>query len=542
MTRLSHAKNQSDYGVLAQFPWYGMAALAVVTLSASVYIRWRVFAIPRAFWLDEAFIASVVSSKSSLADFLSLTFSTSIGRPIGYLMLNRAVIDALGNDELILRGLSVASACLSMIALAFLLWKVFRSLPIVLIGTLLWGFTNELVIYAAHFKPYLFEAFLNVVLLALTIHAFEMRTRGAWVGTLSFAIIVAWFSVWSLLVIPIPFIAAAWEMANGRPILRRSTFVALCTLQAISLAYLFFRYYLPGLGEFNGLFERDYGSYFTGPPGDYPLWLYRKLSAMIGAFIVPDTVSHGLLRRYGEAVATGAVRLFFAVGLLGAVYAISARRLAWVLIALLPIALIVLLNAFHSWPLGRDRWNIPAALHLLLLFLMGVHAIARFTTQSVAVVAALCAWLIFFPVKSAYYADTYWVPDRLLTQNVPQALSDASAIAMQRIGDSARPIAIVLSHGARAGFDYYTTYHADASRNSVLRRPPFKFMELLSADSQAVQVSMKEAAAHSLALVVVSHYSEEELTAVATNLNALCQSVERRVYVGTQLFACHGRR
>ncbi len=172
------------------------AALPTVLVAACVLagfaLRTYCYARDQSLWIDEAMLALNVVYRTTPELFEPLDLNQ--GAPVGYLLLSKLAVKALGGGELALRLVSFAAA---IAGLALFIPLAYRALPrpAARVAVGLFALSPYLVGYAAEFKQYELDAAIAVALTTLGLPVCRDQA-GPWrlVGFAAAGVVAVWFS------------------------------------------------------------------------------------------------------------------------------------------------------------------------------------------------------------------------------------------------------------------------------------------------------------------------------------------------------------
>ena len=172
---------------------------ALVMVVIGVILRLIQYSLNRSLWLDECFVALTVVNKPFLAllnpiDYFQVT-------PVGFLIIEKAFVVLLGNNEYILRLYPLVSGIVSL----FLIYYVARHCigehgALIAVG--LFSLSGFLIYYSSEVKQYSSDVTFALLLLAVTMHVRSSKFSGlsvAFFGVIG--AISVWFSLTSVFVL-----------------------------------------------------------------------------------------------------------------------------------------------------------------------------------------------------------------------------------------------------------------------------------------------------------------------------------------------------
>lgn len=174
-------------------PWLGRAAWGIIILGWA--LRLRSYAAGRSLRRDEADLARNLVERSFRGLLEPLDYAQ--GAPIGFLMLEKGVITALGHNELAFRLVPLLAG-LASLPLFFGVARRLVGPRAVLVGLALVAFTEPMVYYASELKQYSCDVLVGLVILAAASaasargHAASVIGRPFWLALVG--AVAVWFS------------------------------------------------------------------------------------------------------------------------------------------------------------------------------------------------------------------------------------------------------------------------------------------------------------------------------------------------------------
>lgn len=174
--------------------------LPVIIIGVAAVLRFIQFAANRSLWLDESMLALNILTKSFTGLFQPLDYFQVA--PIGFLVLEKALVGLLGNNEFVLRLFPFVCGISSL----FLFWYV-ANYSIrkngVIWALCLFGFSKYLIYYSGELKQYASDVVITLILYCVTIYIRQkegFKTRYVFVYGVVGAIAI-WFSLPSAFVL-----------------------------------------------------------------------------------------------------------------------------------------------------------------------------------------------------------------------------------------------------------------------------------------------------------------------------------------------------
>lgn len=362
--------------------------LAPIILTTAVLIRIYVYLRTPSFWVDEILLAMNVITHPLLALAHKLDFEQFA--PLGFLWIERLIVDCAGASERSLRLLPLIAGCLSVIAV----WDMsrrFLNRYSAWIAAALIGFSPFAIRYSNEAKQYGVDLFVAAMLLWLRSYWGDMPRK-----PIVQAVMIAIGSVACLLSMPAIFVLAGLWVSYAAVALRAEN-------RRPALIFV-------GLSGFiwSATFAVIYAT-FLAPNSDAYLrkyWLPLDLSVHLRGVKLGSLITHGFLdpclsinsRIPMPLFATGCISL-----ILGG-YVIRKLRGAQVaLLFVTPLALCLAAALIGKWYLTPRLMMFTAPLSVVLIaasISWITNLMGRFSAQA-QVIAAVA--IIAFPLKGARY-------------------------------------------------------------------------------------------------------------------------------------------
>jgi hypothetical protein len=459
------------------------AAETLVWLSITVGIVLRVarFDHFRSLWLDEIYLAGSIVHRS-LHDLLFKPLDNWQAAPAGYLFLVHIAMSLFGTGE---RALRLASLIFGLISLP-LMWAVSRRV-LGAWGTAaaVWLFAvlGPLIYYCTEVKPYSADVAATLAIF-LTVMRWEEKRSVA-----RCAIAAATGAIAVLLSYPAIFVlvgAGIWILARRSQARAQiaSTFIGWAAAFIVNY-FLFVRPYV------NGEAHRHVVQYWIAQDAFMPRsfldafnWLFSSLNAIARS---PGS----MWLDYPSAALIGLI-----IGI-----AVAIRRRGWLLLALAPLPIVLIVAAVREYPFA-DRLALFFVPSYLLLIAAGAEALwTNFAGKAAAIVIV---GLIIVP--SGQRAFSYLLSPHGREESLPIYQWAASNY---RTGD-----AIYLSHYAELSFDYYADR---AAWSTDLRKAGLVHVQDQFMRPTEIVADVDQSSRHSRVWVVLIHpelgkFDEQALT------------------------------
>jgi hypothetical protein len=471
--------------------------LVVACVVAGFGLRTFCYARNQSLWIDEAFLALNVVHRTvpELAEPLDL----NQGAPLGYLLVCKYAVKALGAGELALRLPSFLAA---LAGFAVFIPLAYRALPLAAarVAVCLFALSPYLIAYSAEFKQYELDATVAIVLTAVGLPVWRNQAGPRWlVGFAAAGAVAVWVSHPAAFVLGGVGLAALADAAvrRDRAALLARLGVVASWLVSFGLCYVLF---LRKLGTNEFLLEYWAGKFMPFPPtspGDLA-WVvdhFLKLFEKPGGLTSAEFATGGLA----------------AVGFLLAAL-VLARRDWRLLVALAgPLLLALAASAVHKYPFA-GRLLLYAVPAMLLMVAYGAALIAE-RLDDVARWGAVVTLAVLFvsPV-----AECRW-----LLKVQPHAEDAREAIAYVHTnwkpGDK-----LYVYYGAVPAFAYYQPRYPLPADAVILGS------ENRDEDQRKFQVEIAPLDEKPRVWVILAHRQTQEETAIQAYLDAMGRREEQR--------------
>ena len=362
-----------------------VAALVIAICLVGWFLRAHMYGLDRSLWFDEAELARNLVNRS-FTDLLK-PLDSNQGAPIGFLILQKAVISSLGSRDYILRLVPLLAG-LASVPLMYLVSRQYGGLSLDCVALGLFALSPRLVYYSAELKQYSTDVLVTLVLLFIVPKCLEEKARpSALVALGSAGAVTIWLSHPSLFVLAGIALTLALVFAVRRDSHRFWGLIGIGAAWLTSLGLL----YLISLRHLAA--NSDLASYWSGSFAPIPSWsnLNWYYDAWMGLLKDPAALPANLIT----------------VGLLtiGTV-SLALRRPPLMFTVLTSFLLTLIASALGKYPFsGRLLiFLVP------LLFLLVAEGIDRVRVASLRVnrplaglvTASLVAYILWGPVTTAY--------------------------------------------------------------------------------------------------------------------------------------------
>lgn len=364
---------------------YNSPALPWVIISFGVVLRLVQYLFNRSLWFDESLLALNIINRSFLGLLQPLGYNQ--GAPIGFLLLEKLIIQVFGQSEYALRLFPF----LSGIASLFIFYDVAKryvKTKAVLIALSLFAISGPLIYYSVEVKQYSSDVAIALLIYWATIH---LRAKGLSIPRIVLLGILGALAIWFSH--PAVFVLGGVLVSLTLFYLKRKDWA---TIGRMIVAYLFWAlslltvYFvsLHSLSQHQALLNYWSGSFMPFPP-----WSLSEVKWFVTAFFRVFQHTAG----YREL--PGIAALAFLIGCIS----MFSRRKERFLILVLPAFLALLASAFHKYPFS-GRLLLFFAPSLLLLIAEGAEKIRDRTKHNWPIMGIVLVGLLFLhPVLSAGY-------------------------------------------------------------------------------------------------------------------------------------------
>ena len=419
-----------------------------------IFLRVWQYAVNRSLWLDEAMLALNIVNRS----FGGLTqpLDYDQGAPIGFLIIEKMIVQLIGYQDYILRMFPLLSGIMAV----FLMWKaaqnyIARSGALIALG--LFVVSEQLIYYSSELKQYSSDVMILLLLLVIASKCMEesakpsrlilllavVGTLGIWMSHPALFIVMGIGLVLSL----DGFIKRGWRgLVQSAPLL-------LLWLASFFICYLISLRFLSANTDLTS-YWRNY--FMPMPPWTDAGWFSRAW--------------YGLLY---NPVGLSSVRIGTMI-LLSGFISILLKRWQLALLLVVPLALTLLASAFGKYPFG-GRLLLFAVPTVFLLIAEGVERIRL-------VLLRINPWISFFAtviLVTLFLYQPTWVALRNLKH--PNMVEHIKPVLSYLIHNKVNRDSIYVYYGARAAFKYYASLHGLSEGDYIAgissRQEPHKYIQ-----------------------------------------------------------------
>ncbi len=381
-----NATNSPDQDLKAGAPffgvkltWNGLAILAALALGSG--LRLYFYLLNRSLWFDEALLALNLVDRS-FAELLQ-PLENNQGAPLGFLMVQKAVISTLGNRDYLLRLFPLLGG-LASLPLFYLAARRFLQPFAVQAALWLMAISPPLIYYASENKQYSTDVFFAVLLLWLAGRYLQNPTHDRKLVWLAICGAVAlWFSHPSLFVLAGFLFAFCIESLIIRD---RQRLVKLLAAGALGMASLALTYVL-SLQHLAA--NASLKNYWQASFAPIPPWENWSWYAQVGFQILENPLKLPVTWLSLAVLTAGMLSLFV-------------RQRSTGLLISLPILLTLVASALEKYPFG-ERLGLFMTPMLLLILAEGMDMI-RIKLREINLPLSIIAFLALL----IYFAYPAW--------------------------------------------------------------------------------------------------------------------------------------
>lgn len=397
-----------------------------VVLLIGVALRLRQYLTVRSLWLDEAMLALNIVRRDVGGLFQPLDYDQ--GAPIGFLLVEKALVALLGDHELVLRLFPLLTGIAALGLFYLLLCRMASGIGR-LTALALFAVGPALVYYASEVKQYSLDVFVAVALLWLSLPLFDEEAEAKeflWLG--GAGLLALWFSHPALFVLAGIGSGLCWKFIGERkwPSLMQTFWMGGAWLLNLGVLYLVS---LRHLRQNSFLMDFWQENFMPLPPWSQPAWFGGIFSSL-----VQMQVGISLPGLFGVILVLGGVFLWR-----------KNRSLAVAMLGVLGFSLAA--AALRMYPLGGrlSLFMIPLMLALTGICLSALEERLRIFLPGGSVLALLVGVaLVYAPAGESFQnfvAPKYFEHIRPAMSNLAQNW---------RPGDL-----LFVSNGAAPAFDFY---------------------------------------------------------------------------------------
>jgi hypothetical protein len=431
--------------------------LAIAILTFGLILRVRQYVANRSLWYDEALLALNIADRTPVE--LIQPLDNDQGAPIGFLLLQKLLIVALGNRDYNLRIIPLAAGVLSLILLYKVASQYVRGLAI-LLALSLFAVVGPLIYYSSEAKQYASDVAVCLILLLIASRCLEATPNPKWTLVLGLAgSATLWISHPALFILMAVGVSLVLHHLANRdfgqlPWLGATFFAWLVSFLALYLVSLRF------LASNNALTAYWGEAFMPMPPWRDLGWFADALSDLVEGPVG--------LANFPIAALT----------LLIGCLSLCSRRWQLGLVLALPFPLVLVASGLGKYPFGGRLLLFLVPL-VLLLIAEGVEWIRLLTLKlhpwlSSGIWVLLAAMLLYVPVVEA--AHGFLLPQ--MREHIKPVMSHLAANSRQQD-------LVYVYYGAQPAFSYYAPQYGFAGGDYLVgvssRQDPEQYVQHLDA-------------------------------------------------------------
>ncbi len=410
--------------------------LAIIIILTGIILRVIFYLGDRSLWHDEAKLALVINNLS----FYELSHpgaSTELKfqpYPLGFLILEKSLVNFLGDQELIFRLFPLISGVFSLILFNILI-KCYLSSEISLIGLGLLTFSPQLIYYSSEVRPYSSDILISLILLLMIefILGNDLNKRAITILGVVGAVCI-WFSTPSVFVWTGGYMALIMIFAWERNLKKVAQIFQICLLWAIGFLIYYFcylRYFLRSTIAVTVWPWDVEGGYFAV----FPI-TSLKIVSCINQFILEFRMALYLLPTY-QAISTVSL---FAIGTISFIL-LNGKRF---LILYSPVIMTLIAAGLKKYPFHQRLIFFLIPIFIIIITCGAEQIIKRTRNIRPLVFMCIISLLFFFPLRIMKYSIT--------GTNSHEEIKHVLA----KIKELKQPGEVIyVYYGANAAFQYY---------------------------------------------------------------------------------------
>lgn len=395
------------------------------------------------FGVDEVQIARYLSWENGLQKTIEV-FGSS--RPLGYLILNKIIIDIYSIEETI-RLTSLLPSLASLFIIFLLSKKIFKTKWTIIITVTLFAFNPFLISFAKVFKHYSMEIFTHMFLIYLLIRYLDNNKLSNFITlciSLYFSVFFCGANV--IFLYPGVYLLLLHRLLKDRRYKRLTVTLIVAFLTIITLLLIYLFIWRNSLGRFITKWESSYGG-FVNDGTNYIGWLFVKIKDLLIYFFnyPSDELSQGI------------GFIFIPFLLLGFIFIIRNYKLFFVII--IPIITMILFNLMNYWPLGTDRTNLFIIFYFIIICGVGFDFIIQNKNRATKFIVALVFFITLVVFISPSKLNYYELPLKKYNTPYENIKSPLKYLYENHDESNNKKKKLYLNTHGWIGFEYYVYYH-----------------------------------------------------------------------------------
>jgi 4-amino-4-deoxy-L-arabinose transferase-like glycosyltransferase len=461
-----------------------------------VVVRVRVFLYNRSLWMDEAALALTYVRKTYLELLSTGDYVADQAAPVGFSLLQRVAVDALGGSDWVLRLIPLMAGILTL-PLLYVTSRRLADVPVAAIAVVLFAFAVPAIYYSTELKQYSSDAF--VAVLAFYLGAVFLQADLDWYKGISFGLAGGTLTFFSQ---PVCFVLAACGCGIGIELLSRKRFHRQLGILALTTALWLMLF---GLNWW----------FFVRPQMGHD-WLYDYHSQSFVS-LIPSGLQHGwdsaqhIIETVSNVGGFGYAGLAFFLFFAGVVNMISGR--AFLALAFCsPLALAYLASGLGIYPF-LPRLLIFCLPGIVFGMAWGLEALVK-TTRWWGLMGLGAIML----VGSTNYVQTYHLLFNTRYQKI--ANQEQTKRVLEFISQNSRPNGVVyVYYGANYAVKFYRKKHLPADVRVI-------YGNASRDDMDGYDKEIRRMAEHDRVWLLFTHVYPFD--SVRTEENWILQKVEKR--------------
>lgn len=314
-------------------------------------------------WLDEAYWAFRFSDLPLLKN--------AAMRPIGFIVATK-LLTAIANNEITLRLIPYSASVLSIPLIYFIAREIFTSKLTSLLAVFIVSFNPVFIHFAKEFKPYSLELFLHMLLLYLSLRYIKLKTTPLFYLLLFVAAVTLLFAYNIVFLYPSIFLIALFDTYSEKKFQR---FFFLLMTAFLLLGILLYAFYYSlwsswDIASTKIYWGKKYDVFFLSSSfPDHAQWIFKKYLSLVQSSGTASIFWD--LKFNGYSIIKVALWAFHCMGL---TMFVVRRKWEYVLLFVVPIAIIIVCNIMGLWLFGAFRVNIFMFCYFILISLYGMDA------------------------------------------------------------------------------------------------------------------------------------------------------------------------
>ena len=430
-----------------------VGSLVITMCLMGIFLRAYFYLINRSLWLDEARLALNLVNRSFLG--LLKPLDSDQGAPIGFLLLQKAVISLLGISDYTLRLIPLLAGIASIPLMYSVSRQYGRGLALY-ISLGLFALSTRLIYYSSEMKQYSSDVLITLLLLLMVPKCLEDKANPHALVALGIAGSLAiWISHPTLFVLAGVFLTLGLAFVKRRDSYHLLWLIGIggvCGTNLILSYIISLRY----LAANSGLLNYWSGSFAPLPPWSNFSWYYKAVVRMLSnpAGLPISAITVGLL-------------------ILG-IFSYSFRRWQLMLVLIAPFLLTLIASALGKYPFSGRLLLFLIPL-LLLVLAEGVERVRMILLKvnrpiSLLVSAFLVVYLLHNPIIVAYKN----LQSPPMKEHIKPVMSHISKSHLNTD-------LIYIYYGARCAFEFYAPQYGFARNDYIAglsaRNDPAKYLQ-----------------------------------------------------------------